>query len=177
VNTRPAALAVPLAAGAATALALGLYASLHDATGRDFVVTGFRSSAAWKSAFASVTVFLFLMQMSLGLRITGRIGPRRPPPSWATDVHRLIGTIAFGISIPVVFHCIWTLGYVTTDSRVATHSLLGCLAYGAYVANVLSARADDELRWAWPGLGVVLGVLMTVVWWSSALVYYAGSSS
>ena len=174
---RPAALAVPLAAGAATALALGVYASVHEPTGRDFVLTGFDSASAWKSAFASVTVVLFVIQITLGLRITGRAGPRRPPPPWAADLHRLVGTVAFGFSIPVVFHCIWTLGYRASDTRLAVHSLLGCVAYGLYVAKVLAARTDDRPAWALPVTGSLLGITMLVVWWSSALVYYAGSAS
>lgn len=166
-----------MAVGAATALALGLYAAAHEPTGRDFVLTGFSTSGAWKSAFASATAVLFVMQISLGLRITGRIGPRGPAPQWSTELHRLLGTVAFGLSIPVVFHCVWTLGYESGDSRVAVHAVLGCVAYGSYVAKVLAVRAGDRLRWALPGLGALLGVAMLAVWWTSALVHYAGSGS
>ncbi len=177
MSGRPAALALPLGAGAATALALGLYASVHEPTGRDFVIAGFASAGAWKSAFASVTMFLFAIQISLGLRITGRIGPRVPPPAWAPDVHRLVGTVAFGISIPVVFHCIWTLGYQADDTRLAIHSLLGCVAYGMYVTKILTVRTDDRPAWAVPLTGALLGIAMVVVWWTSALFFYAVSSS
>jgi hypothetical protein len=177
MNVRPAALAVPLAAGAVTALALGLYASTHEPTGRDFVVTGFASASAWKSVFASVTMFLFVMQISLGLRITGRVGPRQASPPWTTDLHRLLGTVGFGVSIPVVFHCIWTLGYQSGDSRLLVHSTFGCIAYGFYVAKILTVRRDDLAPWAVPVTGALLGIAMLVVWWTSALVHYAGSSA
>ena len=176
MNPRPGALALPFAAGAATAFALGVYAAAHEPTGRDFVITGFASVAGWKSAFASVTVVLFVVQLSLGLRLTGRLGPRVPPPSWAHDLHRLVGTIAFGISIPVVFHCIWALGYQSTDSRLAVHSLLGCVAYGAYVVDIMTARTADRPQWALPATGSLLGIAMLAVWWSSALVHYLGSN-
>ena len=177
MNLRPAALAVPFAAGAATALALGVYAAAHEPTGRDFVVTGFATASGWKSAFASVAMVLFVMQVSLGLRITGRAGPRRPPPAWTVELHRLIGTVAFGITIPVAFHCIWTLGYQSSDSRVAVHSLLGCVAYGLYVAKIIAVRTDDRPGWALPVAGSLLGIVMLTVWWSSALVHYVESSS
>ena len=177
MTARPATLAVPPAAGAATALALGVYAAVHEPTGRDFVLTGFDSAASWKSALASVTMVLFVMQISLGLRITGRVGPRRPAAPWAPDLHRLLGTIAFGVSIPVVFHCIWTLGYQTADSRLSVHSLLGCVAYGLYVAKILAVRTDDRPVWALPVAGSFLGFAMLGVWWSSALAHYAGTST
>lgn len=176
MTARPAVLAVPLAAGAATALALGVYASAHEPTGRDFVLAGFDSSSSWKSALASVTVVLFIVQITLGLRITRRIGPRRPPPPWSLDLHRLVGTVAFGFSIPVVFHCIWTLGYRADESRLAVHSLFGCVAYGLYVAKVLAVRTDDRPEWALPLIGSLLGFAMLAVWWSSALVFYAGAT-
>ena len=177
MTARRPALAVPLAAGALTALGLGLYASVHEPTGRDFVITGFDSAGGWKSALASVTMFLFVVQISLGLRITGRVGPRQAPPPWATDLHRLVGTVAFGISIPVVFHCVWVLGYRTDDLRLALHSLLGCGAYGFYVAKILTVRTDDRPVWALPVAGSLLGATMVGVWWTSALLYYSGSSS
>ena len=177
MTTRPAALAVPLAAGAATALALGIYASVHEPSGRDFVLTGFDSSASWKSALASVTAFMFVMQVSLGLRLVGRIGPRVPPPPWARDLHRLVGTVAFGISIPVVFHCIWTLGYRSDDAGLVLHSLLGCVAYGLYVAKILTARRDERPEWALPLTGTTLGIVMLGVWWTSALLHYTGGTS
>lgn len=177
MTARPAVLAVPLAAGALTALGLGFYASVHEPTGRDFVITGFDSAGAWKSAFASATMFLFVVQISLGLRITGRVGPRQAPPSWAPELHRLVGTIAFGISIPVVFHCVWALGYRTADIRLALHSLLGCVAYGFYVAKILTVRTDDRPVWALPVAGSLLGATMLGVWWTSALLHYAGGAS
>lgn len=177
MNARPAAMAVPLAAGATTALALGFYAAAHEPTGRDFVLTGFTSVGAWKSAFASVTMFLFVMQISLGLRITGRIGPRLPPPPWSAELHRLVGTVAFGISLPVVFHCVWTLGYRADDSRLVVHSIFGCIAYGLYVTKLIAVRRDNATPWAVPLTGALLGTAMLVAWWTSAFVYYAGSGS
>lgn len=176
MNARPVALALPFAVGAATALSLGIYAAAHEPTGRDFVVTGFASVAGWKSAFASVTMALVIVQVSLGLRLTGRVGPRVAPPPWAHDLHRLVGTVAFGISIPVAFHCIWAVGYQSSDSRLAVHSLFGCVAYGSYVAKIMTARTADRPQWALPAAGSLLGIMMLTVWWSSAFVHYLGSN-
>ncbi|MFT7609010.1 MAG: hypothetical protein ACI9MX_002080 [Candidatus Aldehydirespiratoraceae bacterium] len=176
MSLRPAALAVPFAAGGATAVALGIYSSVHEATGRSLLFSGFESTASWKSALASVVVILFMMQVSLGLRMVGRVGGVRPVAPWARDLHRLVGTLAFGLSIPVVFHCLWALGFQTTDSRVSTHSILGCVAYGLYVTKILSARRPDRPEWALPVTGAFLGITMIVVWWSAALTFYVGGS-
>jgi hypothetical protein len=176
VSPRPTALAVPFAAGGATAVALGIYSSVHEATARSLVFSGFESTASWKSALASVVVVLFMMQVSLGLRMVGRIGGTRPVAPWARDLHRLIGTLAFGLSIPVVFHCLWALGFQTSNSRISTHSILGCVAYGLYVTKILSARQADRPEWALPVTGALLGITMIVVWWTAALTFYVGGA-
>lgn len=177
MNPRAASLAVPLVTGAGTALALGVYAAAHEPTGRDFLLFGFTSAGAWKSALASIAMFLFVVQVSLGLRITGRVGPRLPPPPWSAELHRLVGTVAFGISLPVVFHCVWTLGYRADDSRLVVHSIFGCITYGLYVTKLIAVRRDDAAPWAVPLTGTLLGAAMLVAWWTSAFVYYAGSGS
>jgi Family of unknown function (DUF6529) len=176
VTTRPATIVVPLATGAATALALGVYSATHEPTGRNFILFGFESVEGWKSALASVTVFLFIVQLTLGLRITGRYGPRRPPPSWMPDVHRLIGTTAFALSLPVAFHCLWALGYQGDNVRILLHSVLGCVAYGLYAAKVVTVRRGDGPEWVVPLTGSVLGFSMLAIWWSTALVHYAGAT-
>ncbi len=168
-------LGAPLGAGAVVALLLGIYASVHEPTGRDFVLTGFESAAAWKSALASVTVVLFTVQVTLGLRMTGRYLPRRPVPHWMPDLHRVVGSVAFGISLPVAFHCLWVLGYRSDDAAILTHSLLGSVAYGLYAAKVVAVhghRRTAQPEWIVPVLGVVLGTTILAVWWTSALVFW-----
>lgn len=177
MTTRRATLAVPLAAGAAVALFLGVYAAVHEPTGRDFVLTGFSDAAAWKSALASLTAFLFVVQTTLGLRIAGRLGPRQAPPPWAAELHRLVGTVAFGCSLPVVFHCIWTLGYRGDDTRVALHGVLGCVAYGLYVVQVLSPAPADRPHRPSAVIGSLLGLCVLGVWWTSAYVHYTGGGA
>lgn len=177
MTTRPAALAAPLAAGAAVALFLGIYAAAHEPTGRDFVLAGFSGAGAWKSALASLTAILFVVQVSLGLRIAGRVGPRQAPPPWAHDIHRLVGTVAFGFSLPVVFHCLWVLGYRGDDARVAIHGVLGCAAYGLYVVQVLSPTIDERPHRSSPVVGSLLGLCVLGVWWTSAYVHFTGGGA
>ncbi len=177
MNARLAPLAVPVAVGAATALALGIYGSVHDPTGRDFAVVGFTDVEAWKSGLASVTVLMFITQMSLGFRMTGRYGPRRPAPFWMPDVHRIVGTVAFGLSLPVAFHCLWALGYRTDDARVLVHSLLGCVAYGTYAAKVVAVRRSVGPDWVLPVLGSLLGLTLMAIWWGTALLHYTDTAT
>lgn len=162
-------LGVPFAVGAATALALGVYAGAHEPSYRSFVVPGFDGLTSWKAAFTTTAFVLFVLQVGLGRWITG------PAPAWGADVHRLVGTLAFAVTIPVAFHCLWALGYQDHDWRVTTHSLAGLVAYGFYVAKVISARSRlDRPVWALPVTGSLLGVAMLVVWWTSALHWYGG---
>ena len=113
--------------------------------------------------------------------MTGRYGPDRPAPPWMPDLHRIVGSLAFGTSLPVAFHCLWVLGYRGDDPTVVAHSVLGFTAYGLYTAKVLVVRRDlhdvpttdgGRPEWAVPLLGVALGTTMIALWWSSALVFW-----
>lgn len=172
MNAHALARGLPIAAGGVTALLLGVYGAAHDPTGRSFAVAGFTDVAAWKSALATVTLTLFIVQLFVGARMTGRFGPHRPTPPWLADLHRIVGTLAFGVSLPVAFHCLWALGYQSSSATVLTHSLLGCVAYGLYTAKVLTVRRDTGPAWAAPALGALLGGSVLALWWSSALLHY-----
>jgi hypothetical protein len=42
-------------------------------------------------------------------------------------VHRWSGRIAILLTVPVIIHCIYALGFGTYSARVLAHSVLGCL--------------------------------------------------
>ncbi|MYH87393.1 MAG: hypothetical protein F4125_01995, partial [Acidimicrobiaceae bacterium] len=65
-----------LVAGAAVALALGVYSLLHEPTGRDFVLWGFESAAAWKNALTLVVALLLVAQAVLSFKLAGMFGFR-----------------------------------------------------------------------------------------------------
>ena len=48
------------------------------------------------------------------------------------------GTAAFVVYLPVAYHCLWSLGFQDTDTRVLAHSLLGCAFYGAMATKLLA---------------------------------------
>jgi hypothetical protein len=73
------------------------------------------------------------------------------------------------LSLPVAFHCIWSLGYVTTTTRVAVHSTAGCFFYGAYAAKMVGLRVRGLPSWALPVLGGSVLALFLTVWLTAAL--------
>src|SRR5947208_15208442 len=132
------ALLLPLVVGGAIALALGVYARNHDATGRGLTTLFFTSGIYLKAWFATAAVACGLFQVLSALRLYGKIHIPRTFPPWLGQAHRLSGTLAFVFSLPVAYHCLWGLGFVTDrGSRVVLHSLFGCLFYGAYAAKVI----------------------------------------
>ena len=123
-----------LAAGAAVALALGVYSVLHQPTGRDFVLYGFESAASWKNALTLVVAVLLIAQAALGFKLAGIFGLRATTRPWLLEFRRLLATLAVGFSLPVAFHCVWVLGFGSDSPSITLHSILGCIAYGCVVA-------------------------------------------
>ena len=81
-----------------------------------------------------------MLQVLLALRLYDKIEVPRRAPSWLGDAHRLVGTLAFVVTLPVAYQCLWALGFQSTDTRVLVHSLLGCFFYGIFTVKVLAVR-------------------------------------
>ena len=79
-------------------------------------------------------------------------------------------------SVPVAFHCLWSLGFGTYDARVFAHSLFGCVFYGVFVTKMLILRSRRTPSGALPWFGGVLFTVMVVVWLSSAMWFFANGS-
>lgn len=153
-----ALLAAPLLAGAAVAVALGVFGRLHTATGRALWLGPFPSIIAMKVWLTVVVLALALVQLASALWMYGRLGGR--PPWWIGRFHRATGTLAVLVSLPVAANCLWALGLQSYSPRVLAHGLLGCAFYGAFVAKVLTLHDRRLPNWAVP---VVAGLLFTVV--------------
>ena len=93
-------------------------------------------------------------------------------PAWLPTFHRWSGTAAFLLTLPVAYHCLWALGFESTDARVVTHSILGCAFYGAFTTKLLVLRSDRLPGWALPLVGGTLVTLLTGVWLTSSLCYF-----
>ncbi|MDI5968361.1 DUF6529 family protein [Streptomyces sp. SL13] len=94
-----------------------------------------------KAPLGSALWCLALVQLGLALWRYGRIPGLRPPPRRVRTVHRLIGLVAFLLSVPIAYRCVAAYGVETTGTRVALHSVSGCALYGAFAAKVLVVRS------------------------------------
>src|SRR3954468_13152565 len=155
------------AIGAAVALALGVYGNLHDPSQKLVFTLFFSSTIALKVWLATLAVFLGLVQIALALWLYGRLP--WAAPDWAGGAHRISGRLAFLTTLPVAYHCLWSLGFQDTDSRVLAHSLLGCTFYGAFAAKVTIVRSRNLPGWALPVAGGLVFAVLVAVWLTSAL--------
>ena len=78
--------------------------------------------------------------------------------------HRISGRLAFLLSLPVAYHCLYQLGFQHSSLRVLVHSILGCLFYGAFAAKVLIVRSRGLPGSALPIAGGLVFVLLVYVW-------------
>jgi hypothetical protein len=169
-GTRP--LLAASIAGGAVALALGTYGNVHEPTGDSIATFGFPAVLPMKAWFATAVFALALAQLVSALALWGRLPAVRSTPRWLGPVHRWSGTAAFVVSLPVAYHCLWSLGFQDTDIRVLTHSLLGCAFYGAMATKLLALRIDGLPRWALPVIGGLLVTCLTGLWLTSSLWFF-----
>jgi hypothetical protein len=166
-RTEDRRLLVALLVGAAVALTLGVYGHVHDPSQKLVFTLFFSQTISMKVWFATVALGFAVVQISTALWLYGKIGPAAPP--WLGGVHRISGRLAFLFSLPVVYHCLWSLGFQSTDTRVLLHSIFGCLVYGAFAAKVLIVRTPSAPGWALPVAGSLMFTTLVVVWLTSAL--------
>lgn len=170
--TRVPPAVVALALGSAVAVGLGVYGNVHDPTGRSLVTLFFTSTISLKVWLATVSLGLAGFQLVSALRIWGRIGSG-PTPAWLGPAHRISGTAAFVVSLPVAYHCLWALGFTAdAGARVLIHSLIGCLFYGAFAAKVLAVRNHNLPGYVLPVVGGLVFTALVVVWLTSSLWFF-----
>jgi mono/diheme cytochrome c family protein len=87
-------------------------------------------------------------------------------------VHRWSGRLAFLLTLPVAYHCIFKLGFQDPSTRVLAHSLFGCAVYGAFAAKVTIVRLHNFPRFVLPVAGGLLFAVLVGVWWTSAVWLY-----
>lgn len=155
------------ALGAAVALAIGIYGHIHDPSGKLVFTLFFSSTIAMKVWFATVAAAFAVAQVLLALWLYGKLP--WSAPDWVGSAHRVSGRVAFLVSLPVAYHCLWSLGFQDTNGRVLAHSLLGCAFYGAFAAKVTIVRAKGLPGVALPIAGGLLFALLVAVWVTSGL--------
>jgi hypothetical protein len=171
-----APLLVAALAGAAVAVALGVYGRQHDPAGQALFTLGFSGTINMKAWLATLVLLLATLQIVLALWMYGKLG-RRPAPAWTPPVHRLVGTLTFLVSLPIAYHCLWSLGFERhpDQARRFWHSLFGCAFYGAFTVKVLCVRSNRVPKWALPVVGGTVFALLVALWLTSALWFFDNS--
>jgi len=161
----------PLAIGAAVSVTLGVLGSVHDPTGVAVNIAGFSSPLTVKVWLASGAALLAVFQLLSALVMYGKL-PALPAPSWIGAAHRWSGRIAFLLSIPVAVHCLYALGFQTSNPRVIAHSLLGCVFFGAFTVKMLLLTKRGLAGWALPLAGGLVFATVIGLWLTSALWFF-----
>jgi Family of unknown function (DUF6529) len=165
-------LVVPALVGCLVALTLGIYGRLHSPTGVAVDIVGFSSPAAVKAWLASAAVVFALVQLGSSLVMYGKV-PRISAPSWISGLHRWSGRIAFILTVPVVVHCLYALGFQTFNARVLVHSIAGCLFFGTFTVKMLALTRRGMPGWVLPVVGGLVFTLLVVIWFTSAFWFFS----
>lgn len=166
-----AKLVVPVLAGAAVALTLGVYGRLHEPTGIAVNVAGFSSAQAVKAWLATASAAFAVVQLLSALAMYGRL-PGVTAPAWTAALHRACGRLAFLLAVPVAVHCLYALGFQTYDLRVLVHSLLGCVFFGVFTVKMLVLTKRGLAGWVLPLCGGVVFAGLVMLWLTSSLWFF-----
>ena len=156
--------------GAGIALTLGIYGNAHSPASDLTITLGFTNTITMKVWLATIALCFAVLQLLSALWMYGRL-PLGIAPAWLGSLHRISGRLAFLLSLPVAYHCLYQLGFRNTSTRVLLHSILGCLFYGAFAAKVLIVRSRNLPGSALPLAGGLVFVLLVYIWLTSALWY------
>ena len=163
-------LLAPLLAGAAVAVSLGVYGSLHEPTGIAVNVAGFSGPQTVKVWLATGAALFGVVQLLSALAMYGRLG--FDAPSWTGPLHRWSGRIAFLLTVPVAVHCLYALGMQSGDTRVLVHSLLGCLFFGAFTTKMFVLPKRGLPGWVLPLAGGIVFAGLIGLWLTSSVWFF-----
>ena len=169
------ALVALLLVGAVVSVSLGVYAKVHSPSGRPLFTLGFSGMLQMKVWLSTAAVVLLGVQLVTALWMWGRLPARGAAPGWVAVLHRWSGSVAFVLTLPVAFHCLWALGFGTTNARVVVHSVAGCLFYGGYAAKMLGLRLRGSPKWVVPVLGGTVLAVLVVAWLTAAVWFFTRS--
>ena len=155
--------------GALVALSLGIYGNVHDPASDLSITLGFADTLTMKVWLATLAVLFAVVQLGSALWMYGRV-PLGAAPAWLGSLHRISGRVAFLLTLPVAYQCLYQLTFEDTSTRVLLHSLLGCAFYGAFAAKIVVVRSHALPGMALPLAGgllftLLIGVWLTSGWW------------
>ncbi|MFE3255156.1 DUF6529 family protein [Nocardia sp. NPDC059091] len=164
-------IAVPvLLAGAAVAIALGM-AGTHYWPGTQPLPTwGFSAPQIFKAYLSSVVLVLIGGQLLTAVWIYRFHAPRS-----VHIYHRLCGVLAFLLSLPVAFYCLYSFGFQFgrgVTGRVMAHSVAGVVFYGAFASKMLTLRLKRTPGWLLPILGALVFTSFVLAWTLASLWWF-----
>lgn len=165
------AVVIAVLIGSLTAVGLGVFGKLHEPQYFSVNVAGFSSPAAVKTWMATLAVVLALFQLASAFAMYGLI-PGGRAPAWVSTAHVWCGRLAVLASVPVAVHCLYALGFESTDTRVLFHSLFGCFFYGAFVTKMVLLTRRGLPAWVLPIAGGLVFFGLVFVWLTSALWFF-----
>jgi Family of unknown function (DUF6529) len=164
-----------LLVGGLVAVALGVYAKVHDPAARPLLTLGFSGVLQMKTWLTTVAMALVAVQLGTALWMWDQLRGAPPAPAAVGWVHRWSGATAFVVTLPVAFHCLWSLGFGSGSTRVLVHGIAGCAFYGAYAAKMLGLRIAGLPARTLPLLGGLVVAAMVTLWLTAALWFFSRS--
>ncbi len=144
-----------------------------NSTYTDIVTSVFSSTIAAKSWLATFAVLFAVVQVITAARIYGRLKRFIPLPYQVVkQIHRYSGRNALLLTVPVIFHCIFILGFQTQNTRVLVHSIAGSFVYGVFAAKVIFIRDHSYPNWVLPLAGGTLFATLATLWLTSGYCYF-----
>lgn len=161
------------AVGALVAVAAGVYGRLHDPASETTIKWIFTSTLHFKAWMTTLALLLAIGQVLGGLWMFGKL-PLGSAPLWVGPAHRIAGSLALLVSLPVAYHCLWSLGFNPDPggSRRFWHSVFGCLFYGTFATKVMAVRSHRMPGWALPVVGGLLFTILVLIWLTSSLWFF-----
>jgi hypothetical protein len=164
-------LLVPLLVFAWISLIVGTLANITDLTDHWPKFSLFFSDPIHlKVWFATAAVALALFQVFSAAWIFRKLP--WPRPAWIGRAHRWSGRLAFLLTLPVAYNCIFLLGFQDVSARTLAHSFAGVFFFGAISAKVLIVRVHRFPRWALPLAGGLVFSTLIAIWWTSSLWFF-----
>jgi len=159
--------------GAGIAVLVGVYGQVHDPSGQPTLTWFFTSTLHFKVWLTTAAFVLAVAQVLGGLWMFGRL-PFGAAPSWVGPAHRITGSLALLATLPVAYHCLWSLGFNpgSDTGRQFWHSVFGCVFYGAFATKVLVVRSHRMPGWVLPLVGGLLFAVLVLIWLTSSLWFF-----
>jgi hypothetical protein len=120
--------------------------------------------------FASAAALLALFQVFSAAWIFRKLP--WPRPAWIGRAHRFSGRLAFLLTLPVAYNCIFLLGFQNASARTLAHSFAGIFFFGAISAKVVIVRVHRFSSWALPVAGALVFATLIALWYTSSLWFF-----